>query len=89
MVDYIDIQENYIVAGDYDSRKRYIRKGVGASLAVCSGVTWEVSNWPTDIAAHPACGWRWSLGPRGSASFRQASQAVPAPSPLQVTTCKI
>lgn len=86
--DYVDITENYMVAGDYDSRKRCLKQGVGNDLAVCSGAT--LSRGGTGIlSGENACAWRWSMGSRGSVSFQPSPLTAPAPSPVQVTDCKI
>lgn len=88
MVDYVDMAETYLVAGDFDSRKRYLRIKSGATLAVCSGITWEASASPSTNLGQPWCGWRWSLGARGSESFvsftvsgTTQTQTVTTPSP--------
>jgi hypothetical protein len=97
MVDYVDIQENYFVAGDFDSRKRCIRTRNGTgSLAVASGVTWSISDSPQIYLGTPWIGYRWSLGARGAVNFVSTvidgdtrTQSVDAPSPLRVTSCII
>lgn len=97
MADYVDIRENYFVAGDFDSRKRCIRTRNGTgSLAVASGVTWEVSQNPEAYVGVSWIGYRWSLGSRGSLSYVSTTidgstrtQTVPVPSPLLVTSCII
>jgi hypothetical protein len=90
MVDYVDTAENYTVAGDYDSRKRYIQHRTGGSnpLAVCSGVTWRVGGG-ADLTGHPARAWRWLLGSRGYVTFEPGSLSATAPSPQNVTDCMI
>lgn len=89
MVDYVDIRETFLVAGDYDSRKRYLRKSAsGNSIAVCSGVTWRIGDGGVSDG-ESALAWRWSLGSRGSAVFKPWNLKAPTPSPLRITDCKI
>lgn len=91
MVDYVDIAENHLVAGDYDSRKRYIMTRTGASnpLAVCSGVTWRVGGGNV-ATGNPLRAYRWQLGSRGAATFTVGALVLPAvPAPQRVTDCRI
>lgn len=84
----VDITETYLVAGDYDSRKRYLKKGSTNTLAIASGVTWTRGERGS-IDGSVAVAWRWSLGSRGSATFEPGSLDAPAPSPLLVTDCTL
>lgn len=84
MVDYVDIAETYLVAGDFDSRKRYARKKAGGPLAVCSGVTWTTGTG-SDVSGHPFQPFQWNMGARGSAAFGFGIYVAPTPSPLAIT----
>lgn len=91
MVDYVDITDDYFVAGDFDSRKRHIMTRTGASnpLAVCSGVTWRVGGGRSQ-EGQPMRAYRWQLGSRGSASFTVGALVLPdVPAPQRVTDCRI
>ena len=89
MVDYVDITETYMVAGDFDSRKRYARKKSGGALAVCSGVTWT-TGWGTSNPGNgPFQPFKWSMGARGSATFSLGVWIAPDPSPLAITDITI
>lgn len=89
MVDYVDIQETFLVAKDFDSRKRYVmtRTGVSNDLAVCSGVTWRLGSNGL-LNGHPIQDWRWRIDGIGNITFT-GGVAVPAPSPQVVTSCRI
>jgi len=92
MVDFVDIREDYIVAGDYDSRKRYIRDRAGGSnpLAVCSGVTWSIGPArPTGSSNGPYRTWKWELSGRLALSFQMGSRVAPDPDPQRITNCMI
>ena len=90
MTDYVDITENYLVAGDYDSRKRYIQHRVGGSnpLAVCSGVTWSLGGGDS-YNGEPMRAWRWQLGSRGNVRFEPGQLRADDPAPQRVTDCMI
>lgn len=90
MADYVDITDEYMVAGDYDSRKRYIRNRTGGSnpLAVCSGVTWRIGTAGT-ISSAPVRTYYWQLGSRGTVSFSAGAFSASAPTPQRVTDCMI
>lgn len=84
MVDYVDITDTYLVAGDFDSRKRYARKRSGGALAVCSGVTWTTAPG-ADVSGNPFHPFKWSMGARGSVEFSIGVYVAPAPAPLNIT----
>lgn len=92
MADFVDIRETYMVAGDYDSRKRYIRARTGGSnpLAVCSGVTWAIGPArPTGSEEGPYRTWKWELAGRLALSFQKGTRIAPDPAPQRVTDCMI
>lgn len=90
MVDYVDIRETYLVAGDFDSRRRYVmsRSGADNPLAICSGVTWTLGVGAV-VSAHPFQDWSWRIQGRGDATFQRSNVAVPTPAPQVVTSCRI
>lgn len=94
----LDITTTYFTAGDFDSRKRYLRKDAAGAFVICSGITWEIgapvihSNSGFTTPAQPFMGWRWKIGTYGSESFVSAtlggvtdSQSVSTPSPITST----
>lgn len=92
MADFVDIRENYMVAGDYDSRKRYIRARTGGSnpLAVCSGVTWAIGpGRPNGSSSDPYRTWKWELAGRLALSFQIGVWVASDPAPQRVTDCMI
>lgn len=95
MVDYVDIQETFLVAGDYDSRKRYLRQSAGGDLVVCSGVTWSIGSGRVHVG-QSWMAWRWALGSRESVGVTSVvidgstiSESVAAPAPANITECTI
>jgi hypothetical protein len=90
MVDYVDMTETYMAAGDFDSRKRYLkqRTGVTGSLAIVSGVTWTIGNFG-DNEGQPFVLWKWSQASRGSLTFSFGANIPADPTPLRVTDCTI
>lgn len=94
----LDITTTYFTAGDFDSRKRYLRKSATGDFVICSGITWEFgapfihSNSGFDTPAQPWCGWRWKIGTYGAENFATATlggvtdtQGVTTPSPQTST----
>lgn len=90
MIDYVHITDTYMVAGDYDSRKRYLMQRAGASnpLAVCSGVTWSLGGGDS-YDGSPMRAWRWQLGSRGNLRFEPGQLRADEPTPQRVTDCII
>lgn len=90
MADYVDITETYLIAGDFDSRKRFIRTRTGGAnpLAVCSGVTWSIGAGGS-LDGTPTRTWYWQVGSRGSIHFTKGGLVASPPTPQVVTNCTI
>lgn len=86
--DFVDVAENYLVAGDFDSRKRYLKQGGSSDLAIASGVTWSVGG-SASLSGDNNTAWKWSLDSRGSYAFEPGPLTAAEPTPLQVTDCMI
>ena len=97
MVDYVDTQETFLAAGDFDSRYRYLRKRAGGTLVVCSGVTWNLFTTGVVLTGQNWLPWRWALGSREqinrtsvvSPDGSNVSRSVALPSPANITECTI
>ena len=60
----LEITPDYMICGDFDSRNRYLRADGSGPIAICSGITWELSGGVarfTDQSNTPWCAYRFNI----------------------------
>ena len=85
MATVLDITRDYFTCGDFDSRKRFLRSNASGSIALCSGITWELGTGLT-TAGSPWQPYQYNIQGRVNVPFESytfgsttATQAVTDP----------